>query len=154
MHDAPHGQFDIHWLDQICVVCLAGAFNRPGAQALHSALATAWENAGRPEHWAHIVDLRIWEGGTPKSFGAGRDMADWSFAHGVAVVIRLHHGSFLPRMVDRHGVLDASPVPVLDCAEISDVRAALLTHGFAVTGLEQALNTPGCGSAPAGTLSQ
>lgn len=154
MHDAPHGQFSICWLDQICVVCLAGTFNRPGAQALHRALAAAWENAGRPEHWAHIVDLRTWEGGTPKSFGAGRDMAEWSFAHGVAAVIRLHHGSFLPRMVDRHGVLDASPVPVLDCTDISDVRAALLTLGFAASGLEQALNTPGCGSVPAGPLAQ
>jgi len=149
MHETPHGHFSIHWYGQICVVCLAGTFNRPAARAMQAALVASWEKAGRPTRWAHIVDMRVWEGGTPESFATGRSMAEWSFAHGVAVVIRLHHGAFLTRVVDRQGVLDAAPVPVLDCSEIPNALEHLAAFGFGSTALGNALMTPECGSAPA-----
>ncbi len=144
MLEKPHGHFSIHWHGQVCVVCLAGTFNQAGARALHSSLVESWERTGAPTSWVHLVDLRAWEGGTPKSFSAGRDMAEWTFSHGVSAVIRLHHGAFLPRMVDRQGVLDASTVPVMDFSEVSQVLNWLGAHNVVCTGLAHVLAAPGC----------
>jgi len=109
-----HGQFSVRWCDQVCLVVLRGSFNREGVMALSSAVRQAWQDAGKPAQWAHVMDLRLWEGGTPESFAIARELVTWTVAHGVAAIVRIHHGNFLSRITERQGVLDDTGVPVVE----------------------------------------
>lgn len=131
MLEHAHGEFTIRWCAELCMVSLRGGFNRAGAQQLADAVMASWQAAGSPARWAHIVDLRQWDGGTPDSFEPARALAAWTMAHGVCVIIRLRHNSFITRVVDSQHTLEASSVPVLDFTDPDAAWQALQARGLA-----------------------
>lgn len=134
-----HGSFSIDWCDQVCLVRLRGSFNREGVSALCSAVKQSWADVACPPRWAHVMDLRQWEGGTPDSFVAAREFADWTVAHGAKAIVRLQSGNFLSRITDRQGVLDEAGVPIVDLATPGDTWRWLESRGFACTSCQPLL---------------
>lgn len=126
-----HGNCTVHWCDEVCLVVVKGSFNREGVSAMQTAIRTSWQDAGAPARWAHVMDLRQWEGGTPDSFATARELALWTVTHGAVAVLRIHCGSFLGRVTDRQGVLEDLGVPVIDCSSVGEAWQWLDQHGLA-----------------------
>ncbi len=116
MAKTAHGRFSVRWCDEVCLVELQGSFNREGVAALDRAIRAAWLEAGSPARWAHVMDLRKWEGGTPDSFQLARALAFWTVTHGAVAILRIQLANFLSRITDRQGVLEDTEVPVINCA--------------------------------------
>lgn len=114
MQATAHGQFSVLWCDDVCLLIMSGSFNREGVLKMSYAVRQAWQDAGRPARWAHVLDLRRWEGGTPESFTIARELVRWTTEHGVAAIVRIQHGNFLSRITERQGVLDEAGVPIVD----------------------------------------
>lgn len=130
MTKSAHGHFSIAWCDQVCLVRLSGSFNREGVVALTAAVIQRWEEAGRPQVWAHVMDLRQWEGGTPDSFAAARELVAWTVSHGAAAIARLQSSNFLSRITDRQGVLDEAGVPIVDLSTPEETWRWLRSRGL------------------------
>jgi hypothetical protein len=139
MSNNQHGHFTIKWCNQTCLVVLEGAFNKQGAEQLGEAVKRSWAEAGSPTRWAHVVDMRNWEGGTPDSFAPAKTLANWTYSHGVAAIVRLHRGHFLPRVVDGQGVLEAVTVPVGDFSSPDEALRWLQAHQLSCEGCEDLL---------------
>jgi hypothetical protein len=131
MPSSIHGDCEVHWCGQMCLAVLRGAFNREGVARMAEAVRAAWHAAGEPGEWAHVVDLRRWEGGTPDSFEVAHELVNWTMAHGVCAIVRLCHSNFITRIVDRQGTLEDSTVPVMDFADPDEAWAWLQVRGLA-----------------------
>ena len=126
-----HGEFTIQWCDSVCILTLRGGFNLEGVQRMADAVKAAWQDAGCSMRWAHVVDLRLWEGTTPDSFPPARELVAWSMDHGVCAVIRLRQTEFITRMLDRQDALEAVRVPVMDFTEPEIAWQWLTSQGIA-----------------------
>jgi hypothetical protein len=136
MSTPQHGHVTVKWCDQSCLVVLTGAFNKQGAEHMATLVKQTWNAAGRPSRWAHVIDMRRWEGGTPDSFGVAQKLVDWTVAHGVAVIVQLEQGNFLSRIVEGQGTLKNATVPVGVFSDPQKALQWLQSHGLTCKGCE------------------
>lgn len=139
MSPLAHGEFRIQWCESVCVLTLLGGYNREGAQRMAEAVKASWLAAGSPSRWAHVVDLRPWEGGTPDSFGPARELVAWTMEHGVCAVIRLRQTDFITRIIDRQSTLEDARVPVLDFTDPEVAWQWLQSQGVACASCREVL---------------
>lgn len=130
MAPGAHGEFSVQWYDQVCLVTLTGCFNREGVLAMLAGVQESWRAAGEPVHWAYVMDLRVWDGGTADGFAASHDLLMWMIAHGAEAIVRLHASSFLATVTRKQGVYDGVDVPVATLYSPDEARDWLSLHGF------------------------
>lgn len=134
MSRTAHGRFNICWCDQACLVVLEDSFNREGVEAMLEGIRAAWQAAGSPTGWAHVMDLHHWEGGTPDGFAASHELLRWVTAHGAQAIVRIHLDSFLARMTEGRGVFDDIDVPVITVATREEACEWLQARGIRCDG--------------------
>lgn len=127
---SPHGICKVQWCDQVCLAVLQGSFNTEGVQVMLAAIQQAWRDAGQPPHWAHVMDLHLWQGGTESGFAASHDLLVWAITHGAHAVIRIHTVRFLARVTESQGVFDGINVPVITVNTREQAWEWLESHGF------------------------
>ncbi|WP_417068189.1 hypothetical protein [Niveibacterium terrae] len=126
-----HGEFSVQWFAQVCLVTLRDSFNREGVLAMAAGIRQAWLDAGQPTHWAHVMDLREWQGGTRDGFAASHELLMWNVAHGAKAIIRIHSAMFLARVTERQHVFDDISVPIITVSTPEQAWGWLETHGIA-----------------------
>ena len=90
----------------------------------------AWRAAGQPDHWAHVMDLHQWQGGTESGFAASHALLAWATAHGAHAVVRIHQFNFLARVTEHQGVFDGIDVPIITVHTREEAWVWLEGHGF------------------------
>lgn len=130
MPHPPHGECKVYWCDQACFAVLQGSFNREGVLVMTAAIQQAWRDAGQPTHWAHVMDLHQWQGGTESGFAASHDLLVWATSHGADAIIRIHTVGFLARVTENQGVFDGIEVPVITVSAREQAWEWLSANGF------------------------
>ena len=82
-----HGHSTVHWLGNVCISILDGAFNQQGAADWSEQLQQTWQQQGQPTHWAHVVDMEGWLGRTPESTELMREGIAWAESHGLRCTV-------------------------------------------------------------------
>lgn len=127
---SPHGVCKVQWCDQVCFAILQGSFNSEGVLVMLASIQQAWRDAGEPEHWAHVMDLHQWQGGTESGFAASHELLVWATAHGAHAIVRIHTVGFLARVTENQGVFDGIEVPIITVTTREQAWDWLDTHGF------------------------
>lgn len=130
MSKAPHGTCTVRWYDQVCFAVLHGCFNEEGVFVMTESIQQAWRAAGQPDHWAHVMDLHQWQGGTESGFAASHALLAWATAHGAHAVVRIHKSSFLARVTEHQGVFDGINVPIITVRTREEAWDWLAGRGF------------------------
>ncbi|MDP5240548.1 hypothetical protein Q9Q94_13470 [Uliginosibacterium sp. 31-16] len=126
----PHGECKVYWCDQACFAVLQGSFNREGVLVMTAAIQQAWRDAGQPGHWAHVMDLHLWQGGTQSGFAASHDLLVWATSHGAHAILRIHTARFLARVTENQGVFNGIEVPVVTLNTREQAWEWLSANGF------------------------
>jgi len=131
MSNTPHGTCTVRWYDQVCFAVLEGCFNDEGVRVMTERIQQAWKEAGKPAHWAHVMDLHQWEGGTEAAFAASHALLAWAAAHGAHAVVRIHKKSnFLAVVTERLGIFDGIELPIANVNTREEAWDWLAEHGF------------------------
>lgn len=136
-----HGVFSVRWCDEVCFVVLEESFNREGVLAMSAAIRQAWQAAGQPARWAHVMDLRRWQGGTPEGFAASHDLLAWNIAHGARAIVRIHALKILARITENQDVFAGIDIPILTTGSCAEAWRWLEAQGIACSHCKS-LDTP------------
>ena len=79
-----HGDVSVNWFDNVCVSTLRGAFNEEGITNWFLRLQQSWVELGKPERWAHVLDMYGWQGRTPETTHLVRKGVAWANGHGLS----------------------------------------------------------------------
>ncbi|WP_345531873.1 hypothetical protein [Viridibacterium curvum] len=114
----------------MCFAILEGSFNREGVLLMTASIQQAWQEAGQPARWAHVMDLHQWQGGTESGFAASHDLLAWAVANGAKAIIRIHAVEFLARVTENQGVFDGINVPIITIHTCDEAWQWLEAQGF------------------------
>ena len=82
-----HGEVSVNWFDNVCVSTLSGAFNEEGISNWFLLLQRSWTELGKPERWAHVLDMYGWQGRTPETTPLVRQGVAWTNTHGLSYAV-------------------------------------------------------------------
>lgn len=131
-----HGEVSVNWFDNVCVSTLSGAFNEEGISNWFLLLQQSWTELGKPERWAHVLDMYGWQGRTPECEALMREAVAWSMTHGLRFrVLLLERG---PENIYFKLTQKANPIippgsNMVVCDSYAAAVEQLQQHGFPVT---------------------
>ncbi len=134
-----HGHATVHWLGNVCISTLDGAFNERGAAAWVVQLQHTWQQQGQPTLWAHVVDMEGWLGRTPNSTELMRKGIAWAKTHGLSCsVLVMTQGAkniFLQLNQTSHPLIEPG-ADVVICENHKQAIELLQQRGFIVSLLQ------------------
>ena len=140
-----HGDVSVNWFDNVCVSTLNGAFNEEGISNWFLLLQRSWTELGKPERWAHVLDMYGWQGRTPETTPLVRQGVAWANTHGLSCsVIIMEQGPasiFIKMNQTTNPVIPAS-ADVTICQNYEEAMAELQRRQFAVTLQQLHLGAP------------
>ena len=131
-----HGEVSVNWFDNVCVSTLSGAFNEEGISNWFLLLQRSWTERGKPERWAHVLNMYGWQGRTPETTPLVRQGVAWTNTHGLScAVIIMEQGPasiFIKMNQTANPVIPAS-ADVTICQNYEEAMAQLQRRQFAIS---------------------
>lgn len=130
-----HGEVSVNWFDNVCVSTLSGAFNEEGISNWFLLLQQSWTELGKPERWAHVLDMYGWQGRTPETTPLVRKGVIWANTHGLSCsVIIMEQGpaSIFIKMNQTANPVIPADADVTICQNYEEAMAQLQRRHFTV----------------------